>query len=183
MVNLWKAAIVLGRDAALLAQCAGAAKEVTINHTDPQRTRQPDPEAIRSLDQILNKGEKLGLSLYELAEVNRWLLQPDFAKEIQQFVAEVSPGVSMSDAFATSAGMLMLDQDFRQLFAASTDPKKDLDNEGFVVTQAEAQHLRTKLASGGAAAKAADNVFRLLWAGSSCLTRLMHYGRYIHPNY
>jgi hypothetical protein len=184
MLQLWKAMIHLARHPALISECQAVAAEEDVPNPVPAKVKQPTKDAIIALDGILNSpAHNLRLSMYELAEVNRYCLQPGFAQTVADYAAGIDLGGFDTTGFNEAAGVLLFDRDFRQQVAGAEDPTVTLVSKGFAVTQAEADYLQEKVATGSPAAAAGEQFFTLLWAGSSCLQRLANYTKYSHPNY
>lgn len=183
MLQLWKAVTFLLRNPTVLTICKSAAAEITISHPDARRQQQPDPNAIIALAEVLNLTHGLRLGIYELAELNRWLLQPNSDASMADYADGLDLSAHTSDAFDEAVGMLLLDGEARMAVAASSTPGEILRDRQFAVTDAEGIHLRDKLQSGTQSATAADDFLTLAWGGGSCLSRLVSYPQYVHPNH
>ena len=183
MLQLWKALVHLARNPALIDDCQKVAAEEKVANPVPSKTEQPTRSAIIALDEILNRKQQLRLSMYELAEINRYCLQSGFKQTVADYATAVNLGYSSTPAFNEAVGVLLFDSDFRQAVAGAPDPAALLTDNGFAVTADEASYLQQKVATGSPAAAAGQQFFSLMWAGSSCLQRLANYPKYSHPNY
>jgi hypothetical protein len=185
MVNLWKAISFLSVNPDVFQECRDAVKGTGIqivNKTPPCYRQQPTKDAIDRLNNILNVENGLRLGLYELSEINRWLQQDTLESKLTDYKNAMQLNAGSSGAILEAAGAILYDPEFLSDVENSDTPGELLRQNGFTVSDEEANNIRTQIRT-APAKNAAQQFVSLLWSGSVCLGRLKLYGAYSHTNY
>jgi hypothetical protein len=185
MVNLWKAISFLSVNPNVFQQCRDAVKGTGIqmvNKTPPCYRPQPTTAAIDALKNILNVQNGLRLGLYELSEINRWLQQDTLESKLTDYKNAMQLDAGTSGAILEAAGAILYDPEFLADVENSGNPGGLLRDNGFQISDEEANRIQTQIRT-APAKNAAQQFVSLLWSGSVCLGRLKMYGAYSHTNY
>jgi hypothetical protein len=87
-----------------------------------------------------------------------------------------------SGAILEAAGAILYDPEFLADVENSGNPGGLLRDNGFQISDEEANRIQTQIRT-APAKNAAQQFVSLLWSGSVCLGRLKMYGAYSHTNY
>ena len=175
---------ILAQSPAFRKQVVGAAKVLSGTTPPPG---QPDPSALSVIDGMF-RAQNIHLSVYDLAEVNRWMVLDTISggkasSLLDQYwaaVGSVATGVSAGNtaSMLEAISVLLIDPDFRGRFIARTD---DLSKRGFSFDTGKEEALRAAVTP-AAVGNIADAWLALSWPGGECLSRLDFYPKYNHPN-
>jgi hypothetical protein len=185
MRNLWKGLALLAIDTDLRGQVTAKAKFDVRPDLEPALRNQPSLPALRDIDAVF-RTRGVFLAAYELAEINRWVLDggKKFDKALDDFKTAIQTslavgGIVQSPGFLESVGVLVADPQLRDHFGKRI---LNLRDQGFQITKAEEDALRTSFGPGTTADRLADVIFNLGWSGTSCLGTDMPYEGMIHTN-
>lgn len=208
MRDLWKGLAMITLDEGLRTAVSREAKCVRKEEkADKFRAQnltellemQPDLDALRAIDKLFRE-RGLVLSVYALAEINRWFFgnhkqdeenkqhQADFLSGLESLRIALKPvqgsGIrgsnSLNPAFLEAIGVLVSDADLRDHFLKNT---MTLREHGFQLSQEEEDALRQCFEPGSSAAASAKGIHDIGWpSSSSCTSRLLVYDQLFHIN-
>ncbi len=184
MNRLRTAIAMLAGDTRLRTEVKAQAKTIPPGAKTPPD--QPDPAALRQIDALFRQ-QNLYLSVYDLAEINRWMVidnnsSGQVSALLDQYWAAVGsiPGITAANrgSFQEAAAVLMVDPDLRNRFIGRTD---DLSKRGFTFDAGVEENLRAAVTP-PSVGNIADAFVKLTWPGMECFSRLDFYAAYDHPN-
>lgn len=194
MRDLWKALTLLSVDKDL---CDEIKVLVKFNHRptlaeglekrkdleDLHFENQPNIEALIAMQDVFRE-KGLLLAAYDLAEINRWMMNggADFLAALDDLKVALDKTIIISDdnfAALEAVGVLVSDSGFLDAFQKGD---KTLRSQGFTVTEDEEDQLRVAFVVGGSVEDAAKKIIGFGWSGSSCASRYVPYDGMFHFN-
>ncbi len=194
MRDLWKALTLLAVDQPLREEIGKLALFDSRPDLAKGLEQRPDLQLLKfdhqpnlpTLFAIDLKFRALGLNLaaYELAEINRWMIdgRQAFLDALGQLKAALPAGVTVDidhKAALEAVGALVSDPGLRDEFEKNN---RNLNDDGFTLTPADQEKLRDAFAPNGPLDFAANLILQLGWSGTVCAARLRPYVGMFHFN-
>ena len=186
MRGLYKATAMVIVDANLRAKVSALAKTSPTTMPLPL-TDQPDKDAVEAIDKLF-QAKGLHLPIYDLCELNRWFVADKpagaFSAVLDKFRTAMKNAIDLGSAiqspgFLEALGVLVVDPLLRSEFVLKT---RNLTDMGFTISSEEEEALRSAAPVGGPADVHANAIHDLGWPGGSCLSAMLRYPDYVHPN-
>jgi hypothetical protein len=199
MRDLWKALAMVAldnslRDAIDAAKAFDTREEFTglLENQDVVKElkglnlqNQPNLASLRTIDAEFRK-RGLFVAVYGLAEINRWFIDgnTDFLNALQDLKEAVSASAAIaavvqSPGYLESIGALVADPVLRDQFQKN---ETTLQDNGFIISPAEAKALKADFTVGSKADSAAAKIRALGWSGGVCFSTFYAYSGMVHLN-